>query len=145
MGIAFVPLLRLRNPYLCKKLQHGLFCLFPGNILMVLKKHLGHLLSHGNQGIQGGHGVLEDHGDLFAAYLAHPLPGRSYQLFAVKADGGTLLNPGRIRKQMQDGHGGYALAAAGLPHNAQDFALSHGEAHTPYRLDLSVACHKGYF
>ena len=88
----------------------------------------GHLLPDGEDRVEGGHGFLEDHGDVVAPDLAHPGVGAAAQVFSLETDFAGHQSRGGL-EQPQDGHGGDGLAAAGLPHQAQGLAGGQVEAH----------------
>ena len=113
------------------------------------------LLTDGEHGIQGGHGFLEDHGDLLAPDavdlmdghfgdvvdlflgLVFPCPvldGIAVLIFfvflAVEADGALHDLTAGALDQAHDGHGGHGLAAAGLTHNTHNGVLGHIVADT---------------
>ena len=106
--------------------------LFPGGLAleMLVQLHGFHdLVADGLQGVQAGHGVLHDHGDLMAPDLQPVL-----LLFQVgKADGlaviGTVIINGARGdgavgiQQAHEALGEHALAGAGFAHDGKDFAV----------------------
>jgi hypothetical protein len=63
-------------------------------------------------GVEGGHRLLEDHGDLAAADLAELLGLESQDLAAVEAH--TSLHAGVLRQEAEHRHRAHALARPGL-------------------------------
>ena len=85
-------------------------------------KGLVHLAADAQHRIEGGHGLLEDHGDLLAPdFLQLPLAhfGDVRPLVADFAAG----DPAGLLQQAQDGAEGLALAAARLAHQAEGLPL----------------------
>ena len=110
VGILLHALLRVRDAAQLQELKgpgHGL--LLGG--LAVEQDALGDLFAHGVDGVQGGHGLLEDHGDLIAPDLLH-LPLRELeQVPALKED--LALDVGRgLGQQAHGGQRGDALSGA---------------------------------
>jgi hypothetical protein len=60
---------------------------------LVQPQRLHDLVAHGEHGVQRGHRLLEDHGDVVAADLPHPLLRRERQVFHLAV---------RSRKRMRD-------------------------------------------
>ena len=87
------------------------------------------LPSYGEHRIKGCHGVLEYHGNLPASYPAHFLIPFFGNILALIKDFTACHRTHCMGKQLQDGQGGDALAAAGLPYNTQGIALVYGKAH----------------
>ncbi len=69
--------------------------------------------------IEGGHRLLEDHGDLLAADPVHLALTGAGQILAVKQDPPAGDAAGRVRDQLEDRQGGQALAAAGFADDAK--------------------------
>ena len=81
-----------------------------------------HLTADGEQGIEGGHGLLKDHAHLLAPHRV-PLPGgHGGQLLPVELNAAGD-HPAVARQQVHDGQGGDALAAAGFAHHAERLVL----------------------
>ena len=89
---------------------------------------LGHLLADGEHRVEGGHGLLEDHGDAVAPDAAHLLLRAVQQVFPLEADlpGDRGLGVGQ---EAQHRHGGDGLAAARFAHQPQGFAGLEVKAH----------------
>ncbi len=108
---------------------------------MVEGKGLRHLHFHGENRVQGGHGLLEDHGDFGAAQLLQLLFAQAEQvlfpLAAVIADGAAGNGQG-IGQQAQHGVGGDGLAAAGFADDAEGAFFPDGQ------VDLVQQAH-GFF
>ena len=90
---------------------------------------LDHLLLDRQHGVEAGHRVLEDHGDLATAQVAHLGLAVGQQVLTVEADRAALDAPGRLGQQAHEGQAGHALAAAGLADDAQGLALVELEGH----------------
>ena len=106
--------------------------LFPGGAalqVLVQLHRLGDLVADGLEGVQAGHGVLHDHGDLVPA---HPQPVL-FLFQAGQADGLAVVGPKVINgalgdgavcvQQAHEGLGEHALARAAFAHDGQHFAL----------------------
>ncbi len=103
---------------------------FDGAVLGLVLVHahvefqsLGDLAADGEHRVEGGHGVLKDHGDLFAADLADAFLAQLEQIAAHKdrLAGGDLAR--RFRDEPQEGHDAHALAATALAYNREGLAL----------------------
>ena len=119
-GILLHPLFRLVDVH---QLQHfhspviGLMLVAVG----VQEDCLHQLVPDGIGGIQGGHGVLENNGNLVAADVLHFLFGNTHQLFAVYLNGAGD-NLAGFFQNLHNGIGGDGLTGAAFAHNAQDLA-----------------------
>ena len=112
---------------------------------LILQQHgLGNLLADTDNGVQGGQGVLENHGDLVAPDLAHILLGNLQQIPAV-IDDLAALNNGVARQNTQDGLGGDGLAGTGLAHHSQGLAPLQVKGNVPHRLHGTVVGAEGNF
>lgn len=101
--------------------------LLAGHALVPLE-HLGDLSADGDDGVEGGERVLEDHADVTAATLAHLLVGEGEQVGAVEVDrAGHLVAAGG--QQAHDRERGHRLAAAGLADQADGLPGLDVEAH----------------
>ena len=87
------------------------------------------LVADGLQGVQAGHGVLHDHGDLVAA---HPEPvlflfqvGQADGLSVVSTEvvDGAAGNGAVGVQQAHEALGEHALARTGLAHDGEDLAV----------------------
>ena len=95
----------------------------------VQTQDLGHLVADGEHRVQGGHGLLKDHGDAVAPDLAQPRLGAIGQVFPQEADLARDSSGLGDRQEAQDGHGGDGLAAARFPHQTQGFPGVEIKAH----------------
>ena len=84
---------------------------------------LRNLVPHGEDGVQGGHGVLEDHGDLLAPDLLQLPDLHGEDVLPVQLQLPTLHHPGGMGDQLQNGQGGGGLSGAGLAHQTHRPAL----------------------
>ena len=64
---------------------------------------LGHLLAHGKDRVERGHGFLKDHGNLVAAYRAHGGFGQGEQVAALEQHLAAHDARGRFRRKAQNG------------------------------------------
>ena len=84
---------------------------------------LAYLPADGQHGVEGGHGVLEDHGDLVAADVGHLVVVVIEDVLAAEVDLALDDLAGRVGYEAHDGEGGDALAGARLAHDAQGLTL----------------------
>ena len=94
-----------------------------GALVAVQPDDLGDLLAHGDDRVQGGHGVLEDHRDALAAHVVHLFLAQFQKVPAVEPDSAVLDHGRRLLEHAQYGPGDGRLARAGLAHQAQHLAL----------------------
>ncbi len=87
-------------------------------------------------GVQAGHGVLEDHGDLLAPDSGLLLVGQPEQVAAAEVD--LAADAGRAGKQAHDRQGGHALAGARLADDPQHLPRLEGIADAPHGVDDAV-------
>ena len=93
-------------------------------------------VAHRVDGCQRGKRVLEHHGDVTAAVLAHGFVAEAQQLFAFEAHGtGDVRGFGQ---EPHDGHGRDGLTGTGFAHDAQGFARHEVEIHSANRVDYAV-------
>ena len=141
MGVVVDALLRRGDAHQAQHLDGPLSGLGLGHLL-VLQDHLHDLVAHGVDRVEGGHGILEDHGDLLAAHPAH-LPLAVGEDVLVLEEDLPVHHPAGVLEQAHDGEAGHALAAAALPHDAQHLALIQVEADAADGLDLAHVGEKG--
>ena len=115
-------------------LFHGLLL----GALLVKLDDLRDLVAHPHNGVQGGHGILKDHGDLIAADLSQLAVLHLEQILPVEEDLSAADLGGGLGQKPQNGQGGGGLARAGLAHQTQGLALFDGEADAVDRLDHRV-------
>ncbi|KUG29211.1 hypothetical protein ASZ90_000913 [hydrocarbon metagenome] len=89
---------------------------------------LGDLLAHPQDGIERGHGLLEDHGDAVAAHPAHGVRGEGAQVRAVE-EHPPGVHASRRLHQPQNGQPEHRLAAPGLADHGQGLAPGQGQAY----------------
>ena len=100
---------------------------------------LHHLVADREHRVEGGLGVLEDHGDAAAPDVSHLALALREEVLPFEPDD-ALDDPGRRpRDQPQQGQRGHGLSAAGLAHDSQRFTLSQGKAHPVHRLHHAPA------
>ena len=127
VGILVDPGLRRGDPHVGEGLDHLPAHLLRLHLRVVKGEALPDLPAHGEDRIQGRHGLLEDHGQLGPPDMAHLLLGHLQYIFALQQD----LAPLHLRRVGQQPHHGqarHALAAAGFPHHAQSFSFLHLQA-----------------
>ena len=76
---------------------------------------LANLVPDGEDGVEARHGVLEDHGDVVAPNLLHPLLRHLEEVLALEEDLTLGVRGWRLRVQLHHRERRDALAAAGLP------------------------------
>ena len=130
VGVLLVAALRVVDAHVGEDLQHRLFGGWALQPLVELHGLLD-LCPDGLQGVEGGHGVLEDHGDLPAPdlqpVLVVPVPG---QVLAVIQDG-AAVDEAVCVQQAHEGLDEHGLPRAGLPHDGQALPLVHVQGHAP--------------
>ena len=132
MRIGFEPLGGRWDAHQLEQL-HGAGTGFGAAGLAMAQDGLDDLLSHGEGGIERGHGVLEDHADLVAANVAQGGGIERHQILAVEMSGAGFDAAAGL-EQAQDGHAGDGLARAGFSHDAQDLAGMDVETHPAHGL-----------
>ena len=137
VGVLLESRLRVGNLHALQKLQRRPARLGLAHAAMDAQR-LGDLILHRVEGIQAGHGILEDHADLVAAHLAELAHAHLRHLALIEADGigGDVRVVG---KQAHDGHHGHALARAGLAHDAQRLARVQVEGNIAHGLHAAHA------
>ena len=85
-----------------------------------------HLRADGQHRIQRHHWILEDHGDVVAADLAHLLFVQAGELAPLEFDGSGMDVPG-LGNKIQNRKTGYGFACSGFAHQAHAFALVQAE------------------
>ena len=90
----------------------------------------GDLLSHAHDGVECGHGLLEDHGHARAAELAHGIVVERARCVRLRVVGeyDFALDSGLWWEKPHDGQRGHGFSRAGFAYQAQHFAASDGEA-----------------
>jgi len=102
---------------------------------------LGDLRADRHHRVQGGHRLLEDHGDLAAAVAAHGLRAEAEQVGAAEAD--APGHAGGWGQQAKDRERGGGLARAGLADQAEGLAGVDRERDALDGLALRVRAGKG--
>ncbi len=135
--IGVVALLRPRDAHLLQD-GDGLLGLVVGAGLRVLTQHVLDLVADLADRVQRRARVLEDHGDLAPAQVAHlALTGLAH-VDAGKRDGAFGDTPGAI----QDAHHGIrgdGFAGPGFPDDGEGFALRYGDVDVPDGLHRAAA------
>ena len=141
MGVVVNSLLGGWDTHHTQHLNGPPFGLTLADILMLLE-HLHDLVAHSIHRVEGGHGVLKDHGNLLAAHPAHPALSVGEDVLVLEKNL-SVHHPAGVLKQAHDGQAGDALAAAALSHDAQHLALVHIKADAAHRLYLAYVGEKG--
>ena len=97
------------------------FCL--GQITME-KERLDDLPSHPLDWVQGGHRFLKNNAHVVPPNIIHHLRFGTAQFPAHEAYAPLQYFPGRFGQKIDDGHGGYRLAATRLAHDAESASFS---------------------
>ena len=134
MGIGVHALFSVRYAYQGKLFQRAVARLFFAGSLMN-DEGFRHLLPDGQVRIEGGHGILEDHGDALAADGTEFLFRTMKQVRAVQ-HGGTAFNAARRhRDEPHHGVAGDGFSGPGFPHDAERFPRRHVKGHVSHRPD----------
>src|SRR5262245_23521714 len=96
---------------------------------LVEAQGLRDLLAHREHGIERGHGLLEDHGDLLPPDLPHLVGGHVDEVLPAVDDLALHDLAGRLGDELHHAERRHRLAAAGLAHHAQGLALLNVEVH----------------
>ena len=105
--------------------------LFPcGAALQPFVEHEGFrdLVAHREHGVERGHRLLEDHGNVLAPDAPPLLLVHAHELAAPEPDAAAGNRARRGRDQPHDRQRGHALAAAGFAHDAEGFPGTQGKA-----------------
>ena len=121
MRVIIQALSRCRDFHIIQPYCRLFVCLFLSDTL-VSHKRLRHLSPNGQDRVERGHGLLEDHGNLTPPYLAKALRIKINEIPALEHNPICNSLPRRRWDQPQDTEGGYTLAAARLSHEPQGFA-----------------------
>ena len=101
-------------------------------------EHLGQLLAEAQGGIEGLHGILEDHGDAVAPDLLQLPAAATHQFGLLEADmasGDLAVGPQVVDDAVGDG----ALAAPGFAHQSHRLAFAHRKRYIAHRLHVPGA------
>jgi hypothetical protein len=93
---------------------------FSGEFGVMSADGFGDLLANGHDGVEGGHGLLEDHGDVAAAVFAHGFGGDGEQVFSGKGNISSGL--AGVREEAEDGERGGGFAGTGLAYEPEGLA-----------------------
>ena len=118
-----------------KQFLHPLHSLFVRDAL-VDQDSLGDLFADLFHRVEGVHGTLEDHGDLFPPEIPQFLIGKMGDVFAVEQDLAAFY-VAFLREQTDDRQGGGGFAAARFANQADGFALVQIKADAVHRFDLT--------
>lgn len=102
------------------------------------------LIADGEQGIEAGHGLLEDHAHFLAPHLSELTGGHAQQFLTAELDA-AAADSAVFRQQSHDRKGGNAFAAAAFAHHAKRFVFMDLKGNIPdYRIFLLVDPEGGY-
>ena len=99
---------------------------------------LAQLPLHGEDRVQAGHRLLENHGNLVSADVVHLLGADFGKILTVKGDS-TAGNVAVGIQQTKHAHGGHTLTGTGLAHNAQGLAGHNGIGNVIHGLHRAVS------
>ena len=77
------------------------------------------LLTNSYHRVQGGHRVLENHGDIIAAHMLQFLFAHFQDFFPIQDDRSVGNHARRVRHQVQDGECGRCFTRAGFTHQPE--------------------------
>ena len=130
MRILLDPLLRGGDPHPAQHFHTTGQGIGPADLFVVGTDHLDHLIPDAVDRVEGGHGLLEDHRDLAAPYLAHPGLCSLGQVLPPEQDLTFGVNDAHRRwDQTHDRSCCDAFSAARLAHNAQHPAFLQRKIH----------------
>lgn len=93
---------------------------------LVRLQGFGDLPADGHDWVEGGHGLLKDHGDLTSADLAQVALGAMAEILTLKDD--AAGGAGRVGKQAEEGERGCGLAGSGFADEAEGLSGTDLEA-----------------
>ena len=131
-GILPHPILRVGDAHLLQVGDGHLVGLLFAQSL-VEAQALSELPADGQQGVEGGHGLLEDHTHLLAPEGIALLGGEGGELLAAQLDAAGD-HPAVVGQQVHDGQGGDALATARFAHHAHGLILVDVKGDAPQHL-----------
>ena len=135
MGVIFRPFRRDAHG-----LQHLLGPLLPlvAVAFFVFADDLRDLVAHGHHRVEGGHGVLEDHGDLASPDLPHFVLALGQQVFPLEDHlAAHDLTWGR-GDEAENPQGGGGFSRACLSHQSQRLSLLDLQVDAVHRLHQAV-------
>ena len=109
---------------------------------LVQAHRLGDLVAHGEDRIERGHRLLEDHGDLVAADLAHLFLVELGEVPPLVTDLAADDAPRALLEELHHRQRGDALAAARFADQAHGLAFRDGERDAVDGTDFAVGCEK---
>ncbi len=120
----------LRRIWQAHSLQHlqGPLASDPPRHRLVLANHQLDLLPHGEDRIEGGSRILEDHGDARPTDVPHLLLAQRQNIPTIEGDP-AIYDLTRGWDQAEEREAGHRLAAAGLTHQSKDLPSSDVKGH----------------
>ncbi|MNI29456.1 hypothetical protein D3C73_832720 [compost metagenome] len=120
-----------------------------GVLALVLADRFGNLVAGGEHRVQGRHRLLEDHGHVGAAHIAHDALAGSGQIdhgavtptqrHAALGDAATAMF-----HQTHQGQGRYRLARTRFAHDGQGFTPVHMERQVAHGFDRALRTHEAH-
>src|SRR5688500_15136777 len=141
MRVLVQPLLRIRNADQFEEIDRPCSGLILVHAEVKLNR-FAQLAGDGEDRIEGGHRVLEDHRDLFAADLAHVVVGHLQDVATLEQDLAGRDLARRARNQAHDREPGHAFTAPGLADDAEGLARHDIERDVVNCLDNAVLGHE---
>lgn len=133
VGIGCQPSCRVGQLHLLQQ-GYGLpVGLLLGDVRLAVAEGFPEDLPHVLQGVKGAARLLKDEGNPLAPVFSQLVGGQAHQVHPLKEDGAGGMGVGG--QQAGDGGGGHGLAAAGFPHNSQDFPPVHVKADSTDTVD----------
>ena len=109
---------RLRQPDVGEQGDRGSVGLLTPGDGLVDEHDLGHLATHAHRRVEGGHRLLEDHGDQPAADVGQIVLAGADEVDVRPAQPAPNRSAQRLRQEAEDGQCGEGLARAGLADQA---------------------------
>jgi len=100
---------------------------------------LANLIFYPENRIQGGHGLLKDHGNIISPDLAHLGFGQRQKINTIEKDTSADNFSRGGRDKSQDGKGHDRLAATGFTHETKCVPLFQMEIHTVHSSGYAIS------
>jgi hypothetical protein len=105
-----------------------------------VRKRFHDLVADGEDRVEAGHRVLEDHADAGAADGAHRVFGDAGEVLPLEHHAAAPDFGGGHGQEADQRHHGHRFAGAGFAHNPKEFAGFEGEAHVIDGMNLAPSC-----
>jgi hypothetical protein len=136
MGERPQSLLRVGDSHVLQRLDRAAARVLPADPF-VRTDDGGELVSDGEDGVERGHGVLEDHGDLLPPHATHLALIELQQGAAVQSED-AVVDPPVAAEESERAEEGDGLAGPGFADHAEGLPRAHREAHATDRGDRPV-------